>query len=209
MEGSKLNWQMKPDSCCHISGVLDLKSSQGCFNTVLCLRFPVVLADPLGRKQQIIQYRNRSSEELKNLRCTVQGFSAKSNLAVSSCFLWITFSIPSYKLVYHVGNPGVNSSSGTKCASGCPHPCYLLLTTSDLSCFVFSFCPGPFSDFFLASPSFFSMEALQALSRHSCLFLGAALSVHWITLWYLVPIQHLKKGNKSIKLDNGYILFFI
>lgn len=61
MEGSKLNWQMKPDSCCPISGVLDLKSSQGYFNTVLCLLFPVVLEDPLGRKQQIIQYRNRSS----------------------------------------------------------------------------------------------------------------------------------------------------
>lgn len=60
MKGSKLNWQTKPDSCCHISGVLDLKSSQGCFNTILCLHFPVVLEDPLGRKQQIIQYRNRS-----------------------------------------------------------------------------------------------------------------------------------------------------
>lgn len=124
MEGSKLNWQMKPDSCCHISGVLDLKSSQGCFDTVLCLHFPVVLENPLERKQQIIQYRNRSSEGLKKLRCTVQNFAAKPNLAVRSCFLWMIFSIASYKLAYHAGNPRVNSTSGTKCASGCPFTIY-------------------------------------------------------------------------------------
>lgn len=130
---------MKPDSCCHISGVLDLKSSQGCFNTVLCLHFQVVLEDILERKEQIIQYRNRSSEGLKNLRCTVQSFAAKPNLTVRNFFLWMSFSIASYKLAYHAGNPGVNSSSGTKCAFGCPFTISAAFYQALLTCPALSF----------------------------------------------------------------------
>lgn len=128
MGGSKLNLQMETNFCRYISGVLDLKSSWGCFNKILCMQFPVVLEDLLGRKQQISQYMHRSSEALKNLRSTVWRFVIQPSSAVSSCILWMTcpFPVASYKLASHGGNLGVHSSSGTKCASGCAHPCLLL-----------------------------------------------------------------------------------